>query len=56
VDGRANAALIEFIAEAFDLPRARVVIEQGLSGRDKRLRLHDAPPVSPELQALIDCR
>jgi uncharacterized protein (TIGR00251 family) len=55
VDGRANAALIEFIAEAFDLPRARVVIEHGLSGRDKRLRLHDAPPVSPELQALIGC-
>jgi uncharacterized protein YggU (UPF0235/DUF167 family) len=28
-----------------------------IAGRHgERLRLHDAPPVSPELQALIDCR
>jgi hypothetical protein len=55
VDGRANAALVEFIADAFGLPRARVVIEHGLTGRDKRLRLRDAPPVAPHLRAMIGC-
>jgi len=56
VDGRANAALVEFIAAAFGLPRARVVIEHGRAGRDKRLRLRGVPPLPPELEALIGCR
>ena len=55
VDGRANSALIEFIAAAFGLPRSRVVIEHGLAGRDKRLRLQDAPPVPPQLQDVVGC-
>ena len=55
VDGRANAALVEFIAEAFGVPRARVVIEHGLAGRDKRVRVRGAPPVAPNLRALIGC-
>ncbi len=55
VDGKANAALVEFVAEAFGVPRGRVTLEQGLTGRDKRLRLHDAPPVPPALQALVGC-
>ena len=32
VDGRANAALVEFLAATFDVPRARVTIEHGLAG------------------------
>jgi len=40
VDGRANAALVEFLARECGVPRARVVIEQGHSGRDKRVRVH----------------
>ena len=32
----ANAALVEFIAGAFDVARARVHLEQGLASRDKR--------------------
>jgi uncharacterized protein (TIGR00251 family) len=55
VDGRANAALIEFVAGEFGLPRARVVIEHGLAGRDKRLRLHGAPPVPAALRELVGC-
>ena len=39
IDGRANAELVERLAEAFGVPRARVVIEHGLSGRDKRVRI-----------------
>jgi len=56
VDGRANAALVDFVAAAFGLPRARVTIEHGLAGRDKRLRLRDVPPLPPELEALLGCR
>ena len=55
VDGRANAALVEFLAEAFDVPRARVTIEHGLAGRDKRVRIRDAGAVAPQMKALIGC-
>lgn len=55
VDGRANAALIGFLADAFDVPRARVAIEHGLAGRDKRVRIRNAGPVPPELRQLIGC-
>lgn len=53
VDGRANAALVEFLAEAFDVPRARVTIEHGLSGRDKRVRIRGVGLVAPQLRALL---
>jgi len=53
VDGKANAALVEFVADLFGIPRARVTIEHGLSGRDKRLRLQGAPAVPAVLQALL---
>ena len=39
VDGAANAALIEFLAEAFDLPRTRVQLLSGQTSRNKRVRL-----------------
>jgi hypothetical protein len=55
VDGRANAALVEFLAEAFGVPRARVTIEHGLAGRDKRVRIHDVAVVAPQLRELIGC-
>ena len=55
VDGKANAALVAFIAEAFGLARTRVCIEHGLTGRDKRLRLRAAPPVPAALRTLIGC-
>ncbi len=56
VDGRANAALVEFIAEAFGAPRAGVRIERGLSGRDKLVRIRDAAPAAPHIEALLGCR
>jgi uncharacterized protein (TIGR00251 family) len=55
VDGRANAALVEFLAAAFKVPRARVVIEHGLTGRDKRVRIRGAAGVAVQMQALIGC-
>jgi uncharacterized protein (TIGR00251 family) len=53
VDGRANAALVEFVAEALDLPRARVTLERGMTGRDKQLRLHRLTDVPPVLQRAL---
>lgn len=53
VDGKANAALVEFVAEAFGIPRARVTIEHGLAGRDKRLRLRGVARLPAALQSLL---
>lgn len=55
VDGRANAALVEFLAEAFSVPRAQVAIESGLASRDKRVRILGAPPSPPAIRALLGC-
>lgn len=55
VDGKANAALVEFIAAAFGVPRARVTIEHGLAGRDKRVRIAGAPAVPEPLRPLVGC-
>jgi uncharacterized protein YggU (UPF0235/DUF167 family) len=47
--------LIEFLAEAFAVPRARVVIEQGLASRDKRVRILGAPTPEPSIRELLGC-
>ena len=39
VDGRANAALIAFLAAALGVPKSRVTLESGATGRHKRLRI-----------------
>jgi uncharacterized protein (TIGR00251 family) len=39
VDGAANAALIEFIADTLDWPRRQVAIVSGEKSRDKRLEV-----------------
>lgn len=41
VDGAANAALIEFLAEEFGVPRRNVTIEQGLRSRRKRVSIKE---------------
>jgi len=53
VDGKANAALVEFVAGLFAVPRARVTIEHGLTGRDKRLRLHGVQSLPAPLDSLL---
>ena len=42
VEGKANAALIEFLAEAFGVPKRNVTITRGETGRRKTVRV-DAP-------------
>jgi uncharacterized protein (TIGR00251 family) len=39
VDGRANEALIEFIAEQLELPRRAVTVVSGETGRLKRVQI-----------------
>jgi uncharacterized protein (TIGR00251 family) len=39
VDGEANAALIEFLAELLEVKRAQVELLDGHTGRRKRLRV-----------------
>jgi uncharacterized protein (TIGR00251 family) len=39
VDGRANEALVEFIAREYGVPKSRVTIETGLHSRQKRVRV-----------------
>ena len=53
VDGRANVALVEFIAEVFGVPRAQVSIDKGLTGRDKRVRIRGLARVPAALQSIV---
>lgn len=39
VDGAANDELVSFLAELFDVPRRRVMLERGHGSRDKQVRL-----------------
>jgi uncharacterized protein len=42
VDNKANRALIEFLAEAFGVPRRNVTIEAGAASRRKTVSIVDA--------------
>lgn len=42
VDGKANAALIAFLAEALDVTRRQVELLGGTASREKRLRISGA--------------
>ncbi|WP_366143257.1 DUF167 domain-containing protein [Accumulibacter sp.] len=43
VDGRANAALIDLIAQRLDVPRSAVTIRSGEKSRRKLLLVNGAP-------------
>ena len=49
VDGAANAALIEFLADFFSLPRARVQLLSGATSRNKRVLLAGLPAAKVQL-------
>jgi len=44
VDGKANAALIAFIAQRLALPKSAVTLKSGQTSRRKRLEVPGAPP------------
>ena len=39
VDGRANKELVETLADAFDLPKSRVIFKSGETSKTKRILL-----------------
>jgi uncharacterized protein len=43
-DGRANAALIAFLAEALSIPRANITLTTGATSRSKTLHLEGLTP------------
>ena len=57
VDGRANDALIAFVAEKLGLPRARVSLVAGATSRSKVLRVtgRSAAEVRAALLPDVDC-
>jgi len=42
VEGKANAALIRFLADHLKLPRHSIALERGHRSRDKLIRIHGA--------------
>ncbi|MEO8032109.1 MAG: DUF167 domain-containing protein [Gemmatimonadota bacterium] len=44
VDGAANDALIEFLSEVLDVPRAAVIIRSGLTSRSKGVEVRAITP------------
>ena len=54
VDGRANARLQKFLAAQFGVPQRQILIEAGMAGRHKRVRIRRPARVPPELADLID--
>jgi len=49
VDGKANAALIAFLADAFGVPRAQVRLLRGETSRAKQVEI-SAPAQRPDLK------
>ena len=52
-DGRANAALIAFLAEKLDVPRSQITLLTGATSRSKTLRVSGltSPKVTEALQS-----
>ncbi len=48
IDGKANKQLIQFLAKQFKVPKKSIIIEQGLTGRQKRVRIID-PKIIPKI-------
>lgn len=53
VDGKANAALLAFLAEALDVPARAVVILSGETGRLKRVRVAGLTPAQVEARLSV---
>jgi uncharacterized protein len=47
LEGKANAALLSFVAEIFGVPRKSVSLVRGVRGRRKTLRI-EAPALRPD--------
>jgi uncharacterized protein (TIGR00251 family) len=52
VDGKANAAIIDFLSKEFAVPKSHIKIEQGELGRQKNIRV-ESPKKIPEPTLVI---
>ena len=55
-DGRANAALLEFLAERLALPRLAVTLLSGASSREKRVAVVTSLPPSSIANSLFQAK
>jgi uncharacterized protein (TIGR00251 family) len=53
-EGRANRRLSEVLAQAFGVPKSRVLLERGAGSRHKCLRIKDPGRWPQELQKSMD--
>lgn len=53
VDNKANAALIEFLSEALDVPKSAVTIRRGATGRSKVMEVAGGPELEKALKQLV---
>ena len=56
VEGRANAHLLRFLAEVFQVPQSRITLVSGGSGRSKRLRIDDPIALPAAVAAVVGNR
>lgn len=49
VDGRANQHLIQWLADVFDVPRARVTLVRGATGRAKTVCIESPARLPPQI-------
>ena len=54
VDGKANEALLRFLASEFAVPLKQVQLESGDSSRRKRIRIQRPGAIPPIVAALLD--
>lgn len=52
IKGRANAALLKYIAELFDVPRANIILKRGDTSRYKTIEIHHSR-VNPDNLLMI---
>jgi uncharacterized protein len=52
IDGRANRALIEFLAEEFATPKSRITVIRGETNRSKTVRIDQPQQIPQALSAL----
>jgi uncharacterized protein (TIGR00251 family) len=53
VDGAANAALVQFLAERLDLPRSALSVASGSTGRRKTVSINAGCELAPRLAGLM---
>ncbi|MCC6207945.1 MAG: YggU family protein [Gammaproteobacteria bacterium] len=49
VDGKANVHLIQFLARVFDVPKSRISLLSGESGREKRILITSPARLPPQI-------